>query len=42
MSMWFRRKGKLGQIHIMSISDPLTMFFIVIVMLVVIVAVVLY
>ncbi len=41
MSMWFRRKGKLGQLHIMSITDPFTMFFIVLLMLGIILAVVL-
>ncbi len=42
MSMWFRRKGKLGQLHIMSITDPFTMFVVVILMMAIIVAVVLY
>jgi hypothetical protein len=42
MSMWFRRKGKLGQLHIMSITDPFTMFVVVLLMLGIILAVVLY
>jgi hypothetical protein len=42
MSRWFRRTGKLGQLHIMSITDPFTMFVVVILMMAIIVAVVLY
>lgn len=42
MSMWFRRKGKSGVIHVLSATDPWTICMILIIMAAIIVGVVLY